>query len=910
MEATPDRDSEGFFSGLVNKYDDLWRTIIMPTRTKYSLEHLGPAKRRMADDGVFVRTDCQKTNLRGEKIEVTVFTREQEVNTERRCLVYLHSHGGSRVEGLGLLPFAWELGMNFCVFDFSGSGMSEGAYTTLGLRESEDCSAVIEMLQRDFAITKFVLWGRSMGAVSAILYAAGRLPHVMALVLDTPFSTVDAMVRDAGSSYAPLGQYLASFLFGLVKEEIKSKIGQDLASFAPIETCSKCTSPALFLAAVNDKLVPVERIEEQFELWGGNPKEILKMPGSHSSSREAEHIKLAIDRLRVLLDKAPRGESHKQVIGTSAKQGLSLVSHRIKGPEQKENIHPTTSPRSGGEGSPRAVPSVGRGPGHSHQRHLSQVLPNSTTSSRTGPAGSVQFIQGPSDSTIPKASHQTDPNSRQANPDRSDGNQPTGALDNQGAGSMTGHGSKPTPGGLYQKLTSKISGPTKLLQTPSPLIPLASQSPNSFKQQPQAPINTDDVWSKLPPSDADLGYYQRKYLKEQQNRIVRERDQQFMGQPRHCAVPDSSNQARPNSPEVHWGGAESWQNHQPQPQGLARTHTEVFSKFAASGQSEFDRSSYQNNNSGIRERTPILKQGFPRSVSRTPATATATPAGAQLGKWEASFIVDNRLIAVTSPQINDRQQTKNPVPYQGLSNFTCQGSPRNHNAPGGFPSNQPSSYFQRLGSILPEAQPAYQNQAYSTSFQQQSQSQSGEYTQQPKKTGFRIFEEANRAQAHQSQHNGGNFQPVDLGWDNSLITQVRDDSESWLGSNISRPQGLSQPQQNQFQSGSFRGDASFKPLTNTADYSSKPQSFVAVGPKGSFIQPTQIFSKTTTPSDTYRSDHSNQQTNNSESLKLGKTRMFAAPSLNYLAMSNQPYHQQTQNVFRAPGPNTSHTGAR
>ena len=58
--------------------------------------------------------------------------------------------------------------MNVVLFDFSGSGMSEGQYVTLGVRESEDLEDVIEVLLKENKIREFGLWGRSMGAVTGI----------------------------------------------------------------------------------------------------------------------------------------------------------------------------------------------------------------------------------------------------------------------------------------------------------------------------------------------------------------------------------------------------------------------------------------------------------------------------------------------------------------------------------------------------------------------------------------------------------------------------------------------------------------------------------------------------------------------------------------------------------------------
>ena len=62
-------------------------------------------------------------------------------------MVYLHCNSGSRIEGIAHAKQVLEAGYAFVVFDFCGSGMSEGEYVTLGLNESEDLETVISHIK-------------------------------------------------------------------------------------------------------------------------------------------------------------------------------------------------------------------------------------------------------------------------------------------------------------------------------------------------------------------------------------------------------------------------------------------------------------------------------------------------------------------------------------------------------------------------------------------------------------------------------------------------------------------------------------------------------------------------------------------------------------------------------------------
>ena len=47
------------------------------------------------------------------------------------------------LEGLAYAKYVLPMGINFCVFDFSGCGNSDGKYVTYGYREKDDIDIVI-----------------------------------------------------------------------------------------------------------------------------------------------------------------------------------------------------------------------------------------------------------------------------------------------------------------------------------------------------------------------------------------------------------------------------------------------------------------------------------------------------------------------------------------------------------------------------------------------------------------------------------------------------------------------------------------------------------------------------------------------------------------------------------------------
>ncbi|KAI3684044.1 hypothetical protein L1987_84567 [Smallanthus sonchifolius] len=116
------------------------------------------------------------------------------------CVVYCHGNSGSRADAnkdaLILLP------SNITVFtlDFSASGLSDGNYVSLGWHERDDLKVVVSYLRKNEQISRIGLWGRSMGAVTSLLYGAED-PSIAGMVLDSAFSNLFNLMMELVDVY-------------------------------------------------------------------------------------------------------------------------------------------------------------------------------------------------------------------------------------------------------------------------------------------------------------------------------------------------------------------------------------------------------------------------------------------------------------------------------------------------------------------------------------------------------------------------------------------------------------------------------------------------------------------------------------------------------------------------------------
>ena len=105
------------------------------------------------------------------------------------CVIYLHGNSSSRMEAFEVLPYILPTNMTLFCFDFAGCGKSGGEYISLGWFERDDLAIIVEYLRANRKVSTIGLWGRSMGAATALLHG-DRDPSIAGMVLDSPFASL------------------------------------------------------------------------------------------------------------------------------------------------------------------------------------------------------------------------------------------------------------------------------------------------------------------------------------------------------------------------------------------------------------------------------------------------------------------------------------------------------------------------------------------------------------------------------------------------------------------------------------------------------------------------------------------------------------------------------------------------
>jgi Serine aminopeptidase, S33/Ubiquitin interaction motif len=239
-------------------------------------------------------------------------------------------------------------GATMVSFDFTGSGLSDGDYVTLGFNEKDDLAAVIDYLRGLGSVSSIALWGRSMGAATALLHSH-RDPSIAGMVLDSAFADLRQLANElvemgkAQSGYK-VPNFIVAGAIRLVRSSVLKKTAtsdgrggstaMDIFELRPIKNVDSAFIPALFIAGEQDGFIQPHHSRQIYEKYGGD-KNLLLVPGDHNSLRPKFCQDSAAIFLRTVLQ-IPEGfaleDSMAARVRGLALRGLLATSDLMGGP--------------------------------------------------------------------------------------------------------------------------------------------------------------------------------------------------------------------------------------------------------------------------------------------------------------------------------------------------------------------------------------------------------------------------------------------------------------------------------------------------------------------------------------------------------------------------------------------------
>ncbi|KAF3632981.1 putative glutamine synthetase, chloroplastic-like isoform X1 [Capsicum annuum] len=265
--------------------EQLVNFIIRPPRAEYDPKNDLLDEEFMLKGKWYQRKDLEVKNSRDEVLKCSHYI--PLIRPEGKplpCVVYCHGNSGCRADASEAAIILLPLNITVFTLDFSGSGLSGGEHVTLGWNEKDDLRAVVEYLRTDGNVSLIGLWGRSMGAVTSLMYGAED-PSIAGMVLDSPFSDlVDLMMELVDTYKIRLPKFTVKFAIQYMRRAVLKKAKFDITELNTIKVAKSCFVPVLLGHAVDDDFIQPHHSDRVFEAYMGD-KNIIKFDGDHNSPR-------------------------------------------------------------------------------------------------------------------------------------------------------------------------------------------------------------------------------------------------------------------------------------------------------------------------------------------------------------------------------------------------------------------------------------------------------------------------------------------------------------------------------------------------------------------------------------------------------------------------------------------------
>ncbi|XP_057866215.1 uncharacterized protein LOC131073732 [Cryptomeria japonica] len=259
--------------------------VIRPPRAEYSPDQYLWEKEFTLAGRKYCRQDLEIKNDRGHVLQCSHYLPSPFLeDSSLPCVIYCHGNSGCRADANEAAVILLPSNITVFTLDFSGSGLSDGDFVSLGWHEKDDLKAAVSYLRSMKNISCIGLWGRSMGAVTSLLYGAED-PSIAGMVLDSPFSNLFDLMMELVDVYKiRLPKFTVKVAVQYMRRVIQKRAGFDIMDLNVAQIAPKTFIPALFGHATEDVFIQPHHSDSIFESYAGD-KNIIKFEGDHNSAR-------------------------------------------------------------------------------------------------------------------------------------------------------------------------------------------------------------------------------------------------------------------------------------------------------------------------------------------------------------------------------------------------------------------------------------------------------------------------------------------------------------------------------------------------------------------------------------------------------------------------------------------------
>lgn len=181
-----------------------------------------------------------------------------------KTIILLHGYPADKGDILPAMAFLNKK-YNLFLFDFRYLGQSDGRYSTLGAKETDDLSSALRFL-KSRGITEVGIWGFSVGGAVALMVSSYS-PEIKTVISESSYAQLN--ILSSQLYRVPILRHPLGFLTNFW---VRIILGINLADVSPARAAHNLTIPILIIHSKNDDVIPFEHALLLQEALKDNPK--------------------------------------------------------------------------------------------------------------------------------------------------------------------------------------------------------------------------------------------------------------------------------------------------------------------------------------------------------------------------------------------------------------------------------------------------------------------------------------------------------------------------------------------------------------------------------------------------------------------------------------------------------------
>ena len=213
-----------------------------------------------------------------DNIELSSYLTYSNLDSVKGTIILLHGIRSNKESFIDLSKKLSKAGYNSIALDLRAHGKSGGTHCTFGVKEKNDISELINVLEKNENINDNIgIWGQSLGGAIG-LQAIGNDKRIKFGIIESTFSDFKTITNDYFN-------YHIGFNVKLLTNYLVSRAGK-IADFAPEDAkpekyCTKIKQPILITHRKKDRRINISYAKTNFNKIPSKQKEFIEIKNAN-----------------------------------------------------------------------------------------------------------------------------------------------------------------------------------------------------------------------------------------------------------------------------------------------------------------------------------------------------------------------------------------------------------------------------------------------------------------------------------------------------------------------------------------------------------------------------------------------------------------------------------------------------